>query len=72
MSASINLIKELFDTCNTLTEFPNMGVCKDCIKDKSVKIYIYKKQYLIAYKIDNDRLVVFKFTSRYQDIQNLL
>ena len=72
ISASKNLINELFDYCNTLCEFPNMGVRKNCIKDKSVKIYIYKKQYLIAYKIDNNKLVVFKFTSRYQDIQNLL
>lgn len=72
ISASKNLINELFDSCDALCEFSNIGVRKECIKDKNVKFYIYKKQYFIAYKIDNDKLVVFKYTSRYQDIQNLL
>ncbi len=72
IDAAKNLIKDLFDLCNTLTEFPNLGVIKEAIKDKTVKIYIHNKQYLIAYRVENDKLVVFKITSRYQNIYKLL
>ena len=71
-SAAKKFIKSLFDCFDTLLKFPDMGVSKNKIADKNVKIFIHNKNYLIAYKLINDKLVILKVTNCYQDIYSLL
>lgn len=61
-------LKRIQIACSLLTKFPNIGVHKAGLKDKEVKLFILNKQYLIAYKVDNENLVILKVSSRYQDI----
>ncbi len=61
-----------FDYFNMLCEFPNMGIYKKGIKAKDTQIFIVKKQFLIAYKIKDNKLIILKISYRYQNIYNLL
>ena len=70
--AAKNFIKNLFNCFETLIQFPDLGVFKNKITDKTVKIFIHNKNYLIAYKVLNDKLVILKVTNRYQNIYDLL
>lgn len=65
---SKSVVDELFNTLYTSTEFPNIGKYKYGIKDNSVKIFIHKKQYLIAYKIFGNSLIILRILTNYQDI----
>lgn len=48
-----------FDCFNMLCEFQNMGTYKNGIKSKDTQIFIVKKQFLIAYKIKDNKLIKF-------------
>jgi len=72
IAAAKKIIDMFFDCFNTLAEFPNMGVYKKEIKSKDTQIFILKKQYLIAYKIKNNKLIILKVSYRYQNIYNIL
>lgn len=65
--AAKETIQFLFGICNNLLDFPKLGVTKDTIKAKNVRIYI-ARQYLIAYCIDKDKVVILKISNQYQDI----
>ena len=65
--ASKETVQFLFGACNNLIRFPCLGIKRDAIKSKEVKIYIVW-QYLIAYKIDNDKIVILKISNQYQNI----
>lgn len=69
--AAKETIQFLFGTCNNLLDFPRLGVKKDAIKAKDVRIYI-ARQYLIAYCIDKDKIVILKVSNQYQDIYTRL
>ena len=70
--AAKNTVDLLYQSCYTLTLFPNLGSYRDGILSKDTKIFIINKQFLIAYKIVENKLVVLKITTRYRDICSLL
>ena len=65
--AARETIEFLLGACNNLLKFPSLGVKKNCIKSNDVRFYIIR-QYLIAYRIHNNRVVILKISNRYQDI----
>ncbi|MBQ9246738.1 type II toxin-antitoxin system RelE/ParE family toxin [bacterium] len=66
------VIDMFFECFDMLAKFPNLGVEKRNIKTKNTKIFIIKKQYLVAYKIANEKLIIFKVSYRYQNIYSIL
>lgn len=65
--AARETIEFLFGACKNLLRFPSLGLKRESIKSKDVKIYI-ARQYLIAYRLHNNRVVILKISNRYQDI----
>ncbi len=55
-----------------LALFPESGVRKNSIKDKSVLIYITQKRYAIVYRIKNNNLQILRILTRYQDLFAIL
>ncbi len=70
--AAGDIVQMLFKACDNLTRFPQMGSHPNYIKNEQVRIFIVKGMFIIAYRIDNDKLVVFKISNRYQNIYHLL
>lgn len=65
--AARETVEFLFGACNNLLKFPNLGLTKERIKSKDVKIYI-ARQYLIAYRICDNAIITLKISNCYQDI----
>jgi len=55
-----------------LSEFPNVGISKKEIKDKTVKIYITNKRFLIAYRIKENHIEILRVLTKYQDVFAIL
>lgn len=55
-----------------LLEFPNAGIAKKEIKDKTVKIYITNKRFLIAYRINDNHIEILRVLTKYQDVFAIL
>ena len=59
-------------TFKMLALFPNAGVNKAILKDKSVLIYNVKKLYSIAYRINKNNIEIVRILTHYQDIFAIL
>ncbi len=72
-SAAAKLVKLLNKTFGTLCQHPNLGRAREDFTYLDVKFYIVKKNYLIVYRvIDNKTLRVLRVLTAYQDICSLL
>ena len=70
--AASDVVQMLFKACDNLARFPQMGSHPSCIKNEHVRTFVIKGKFIIAYRIDNDKLVVFKISNHYQNIYHLL
>ena len=70
--AAKKTVDMFFDCFKILCEFPNMGIYRKGINAKDIQIFIVKKQFLIAYKVKDNKLIILKVSYRYQNIYNLL
>ena len=68
LRAAIAITKLFKNSVEKLSNFPNLGKHKDGIKDKSILIYTIKQRYTIAYKVIDDKIIILRILSRYQDI----
>ena len=67
-SAANKMVKLFYKTFVTLTEHPNLGKVRRDLTNLDVKFYVVKKNYLIVYKIIENRLRILRVLSTYQDI----
>lgn len=70
--AALGVINIFEETFKMLALFPESGVRKNSIKDKSVLIYITQKRYAIVYRIKNNNLQILRILTRYQDLFAIL
>lgn len=68
-----SLIVQIFiNACKNLTFFPELGSYNSNIKNKNVRILKIKKNYIIAYQIYKETIVILKITNRYQNLYEYL
>ena len=70
--ASIKIVDDFYKTFELLSNFPETGVIKNDIKDKTVRIYTMKKNFAIVYRILNDNVEILRVLTRYQNIFAIL
>ncbi|MCX4274873.1 MAG: type II toxin-antitoxin system RelE/ParE family toxin [Candidatus Gastranaerophilales bacterium] len=70
--AALNLSKIFKKTFILLSEFPAAGRNSQYIKDKDILIYIVKKRFIVAYRFVDNKVVILRILSSYQDICGLL
>ena len=70
--AAIGILNIYEATFKMLAEFPEAGVRKTGIKDKSVLIFTIKKRYSIAYRVKDDTIEILRVLTRYQDLFAIL
>ena len=61
----IDILKKHF---SMLAQYPDVGVKKQGVIDKSVLIYTIKKKYSVVYRINGDNIEILRVLSRYQNI----
>ena len=71
--AATKFIKLFYKTFKTLCEHPYLGKSREDFTYWDVKFYIVKKNYLIIYRIiDNKTLRILRILTTYQDICSIL
>lgn len=71
-NASIKIVDDFYKTFELLSNFPETGVIKNNLKDKTVRIYIMKKNFAIVYRILSDKVEILRVLTRYQNIFAIL
>ena len=71
-NASIQIVDDFYKTFELLSSFPETGVIKNDIKDKTVRIYTMKKNFAIVYRILNDKVEILRVLTRYQNVFAIL
>ena len=72
IKAAIAVTKLFKNSVEKLSSFPNLGNNKEGIKDKNILIYTVKQKYSTAYKFENNKIIILRILSRYQDIFAIL
>ena len=71
--AATRFVKLFCKTFRTLCKYPYLGKSRDDFTYWDVKFYIVKKNYLIIYRIiDNKTLRILRILTTYQDICSIL
>lgn len=70
--ASIKIVEEFYKVFELLSNFPETGVTKNDLKDKTIRIYTIKKNFAIVYRILNDKVEILRILTRYQNIFAIL
>ena len=72
-TAAIKFIKLFYKTFKTLCKHPHLGKSREDFTYLDVKFYIVKKNYLIIYRIiDNKTLRILRILTIYQDVCSIL
>ena len=72
-TAATKLIKLFYKTFKTLCMHPYLGKSREDFTYLDVKFYIVKKNYLIIYRIiDNKTLRILRILTTYQDVCSIL
>lgn len=67
-SAANKMVKLFYETFIILAKHPNLGNTRTDFTNLDVKFYVVKKNYLIVYKIIENKLRILRVLSTYQDI----
>lgn len=68
-SAAIKFVKLFHKTFKTLCKHPNLGKSREDFTYLNVKFYVIKKNYLIVYRIVDDKILrILRVLTTYQDI----
>lgn len=70
--ASVKIVEEFYKVFELLSNFPETGVTKNDLKDKTIRIYTIKKNFAIVYRILNDKIEILRILTRYQNIFAIL
>ncbi len=68
LAAAKKTLDLLFKSCFLLSNFPDLGSKKYQIENENILLLTVKKRYIIAYKIQNKKLIIVRILSSYQDI----
>ncbi len=72
-NAAVKFVKLFYKTFETLCKNPYLGKTKEDFTYLDVKFYVMKKNYLIIYRIiDNKTLRILRVLTTYQDICSIL
>ena len=71
-SAAMAMSKYLYKICRDLAEFPDMGTIRLDFTYKNFRFFIVKKRFIIAYRVDGNKLFISRVLTAYQDICTLL
>ncbi len=71
-SASFLIADNFYKTFELLSKFPMAGTKKNGLIDKTVRIYIMKKNFAIVYRINFDKIEILRILTRYQNILAVL
>ena len=71
-NASVEIVDDFYKTFELLSNFPETGVTKNDIKDKTIRIYTMKKNFAIVYRFFNDKVEILRILTRYQNIFAIL
>ena len=67
-TAAINLIDTFYKVFELLSNYPETGTLKNDLADKTVRIYSIKKNFVIAYRIRDNKIEILRILTRYQNI----
>ena len=70
--ASVKIVEDFYKVFELLSNFPETGVTKRDLKDKTIRIYTIKKNFAIVYRILNDKVEILRILTRYQNIFAIL
>ena len=70
--ASVKIVEDFYKVFELLSKFPETGVIKNDINDKTVRIYTMKKNFAIVYRILNDKIEILRVLTRYQNVFAIL
>ena len=66
--AAIDIITNFYKTFELLSNYPETGVIKNYITNKTIRIYTMKKNYTIVYRIVGNSIEILRVLTRYQNI----
>ena len=67
-TAAIKLIDTFYKVFELLSNYPETGTLKNDLADKTVRIYSIKKNFVIAYRIRDNKIEILRILTRYQNI----
>ena len=67
-TAAINIIDTFYKVFELLSDYPETGTLKNDLADKTVRIYSIKKNFVIAYRIRDNKIEILRILTRYQNI----
>ncbi|MBQ8475572.1 type II toxin-antitoxin system RelE/ParE family toxin [bacterium] len=70
-TAAKNMAMYLYEICNNLAIFPNIGTTRVDFTSEDLKFFVVKKRYIIVYKIEGEILYISRVLTGYQDICSL-
>ncbi|MBQ6516680.1 type II toxin-antitoxin system RelE/ParE family toxin [bacterium] len=71
-NAAVKLVDDFYKTFELLSNFPETGVIKDDIPNKTIRIYTMRKNFAIVYRFLNDKVEILRVLTRYQNIFAIL
>lgn len=72
ITAAKTMAVYLYKICNDLTIFPNVGTPRPDFTNKDLRFFVFKKRYIIAYKVEGGILYIARVLTGYKDIRTLL
>ena len=66
--AALSVVDMFYNSFKLLSNYPETGVVKNDIKDKTVRIYAVKKNFVIVYRIKDNQIEILRILTRYQNI----
>lgn len=66
--AAIKVVEMFYGVFELLRYYPETGVIKEGIVDKSIRIYIAKKRFFIVYRITDNKIEILRILTKYQNI----
>ena len=70
--AAYKIVDDLYKTFDLILDYLEIGIYKNGIKDRTIKIYTVKKKLAIVYRISQDSIEILRVLTRYQNIFAIL
>ncbi len=67
-TAAIKLIDTFYKVFELLSNYPETGALKNDLADKTIRIYSIKKNFVIAYRVKDNKIEILRILTRYQNI----
>lgn len=67
-TAALNLIDAFYKMFELLSNYPETGTLKNDLADKTIRIYSVKKNFVLVYRIKDNKIEILRVLTRYQNI----